>query len=278
MHLYQKPPLAFLGCNMDFNFKSLQVERHNKFILIVTLSRPDVKNAMNGDMIADFNTLWTELTNETSELRCVIITGENDAFCAGADLKERKKMTVDMWKAQVSQLRKSILDMMQCPIPVICAVNGPAFGGGLELILASDFAYAATIATFAQSEVKLGIIPGALGTQNLPKACGIKRAKELIFSAKVFSAEEAYHWGIINKICEPEHLMSDVLNIANKICDNAPIAVREAKKSINSQLKNIMDMGFSTEFDCYQRTLNTKDRKEGIVAFIEKRKPLFIGE
>ncbi len=263
---------------MDFNFNSLQIERHNKFILIVTLSRPEVRNAINSDMIADFNVLWTELTNETNEIRCVIVTGENDAFCAGADLKERKNMPVEMWKAQVSQLRKSILSMMHCPIPVICAVNGPAFGGGLELILASDFAYAAKTAIFSQSEVKLGIIPGALGTQNLPKACGLKRAKELIFSAEVFSAQAAYDWGIINKVCEPEQLMSDVLITANKICENAPIAVREAKKALNSDLVNMTNSGFSTEFECYERALMSKDREEGIRAFIEKRKPIFMGE
>ncbi len=263
---------------MDFNFKSLQIEKHNKFILIVTLSRPDVRNAINSDMISDFNVLWTELINEPSELRCIIVTGENDAFCAGADLKERKNMTVDHWKLQVSQLRQAIFNMMLCPIPVICAVNGAAYGGGLELILASDFAYAATTATFAQSEVKLGIIPGALGTQNLPKACGLKRAKELIFSARTFSAQEAYEWGIVNTLCEPENLMSDVLVTANKICENAPIAVREAKKSINIALESDMNTGFNIEFENYQRTLTSKDREEGIAAFIEKRKPVFIGE
>ncbi len=263
---------------MDFNFNSLQIEKHNKFILIVTLSRPDVRNAINSDMISDFNVLWTELTNEPSELRCIIVTGENDAFCAGADLKERKNMTMNAWKSQVSQLRQSILSMMLCSIPIICAVNGPAYGGGLELILASDFAYASKTATFAQSEVKLGIIPGALGTQNLPKTCGLKRAKELIFSAEPFSAREAYDWGIVNKVCEPESLMSDVLIIANKICENAPLAVREAKKSLNIALESDTSTGFKKEFEYYQRTLTSKDREEGIAAFIEKRKPVFIGE
>lgn len=263
---------------MDFNFKSLQIEKHDKFILIVTLSRPDVRNAINSDMISDFNLLWTELTNEPSELRCIIITGENDAFCAGADLKERKNMNMDDWKLQVSQLRQTIFNMMLCPIPVICAVNGAAYGGGLELILASDFAYASKTAMFAQSEVKLGIIPGALGTQNLPKACGLKRAKELIFSAESFTALQAYEWGIINKVCEPERLMSDVLMVANKICDNAPIAIREAKKSLNIALESDTATGFKKEFEYYQRALTSKDREEGIAAFNEKRKPIFIGE
>lgn len=263
---------------MDFNFNSLQIEKYNKYILIVTLSRPDVKNAINSDMISDFNALWTELTNEPSELRCVIVTGQNDAFCAGADLKERKNMTLDHWKSQVSQLRQSILNMMLCPLPVLCAVNGAAFGGGLELILASDFAYASSTATFAQSEVKLGIIPGALGTQNLPKVCGLKRAKELIFSAATFSAAQAYQWGIVNKICEPESLMSEILITANKISENAPIAIREAKKSLNIALESDTTTGFKQEFEHYQLTLNSKDREEGVTAFIEKRKPIFIGE
>lgn len=263
---------------MNFNFNSLQIEKLNKFILIVTLSRPTVKNAINSDMISDFNLLWKTLSKEPTELRCIILTGDNDAFCAGADLKERKNMPLDKWKLQVSELRLSILNLMKCPIPVICAVNGSAFGGGLELILASDFAYASKTATFAQSEVKLGIIPGALGTQNLPKACGIKRAKELIFSAKIFNAEEAFEWGIINKICEPADLMADVLLIANKICENAPIAVRAAKQALNVDLGMVTSEGFAREFEYYQRALISKDREEGIAAFIEKRKPLFMGE
>lgn len=263
---------------MDFNFNSLQIEKYNKFIIIVTLSRPEVRNAINSDMITDFNLLWSELSNEPSELRCVILTGNDEAFCAGADLKERRNMTLDVWKSQVSQLRQSILTMMHCPLPIICAVNGPAFGGGLELTLASDFAYASTTATFAQSEVKLGIIPGALGTQNLPRTCGLKRAKELIFSAETFSAQKAYEWGIVNKICEPEHLMRDVLLTAHRISENAPIAVREAKKLLNISLESDMATGFKKEFENYQRTLTSKDREEGISAFIEKRKPIFMGE
>lgn len=263
---------------MDFNFNTLQIEKYNKYILIVTLSRPEVKNAINGDMIADFNLLWNELTHEPSELRCIIVTGAGDAFCAGADLKERKNMALDVWKTQVGLLRKSVLAMRQCPIPIIAAVHGPAFGGGLELILASDFAYASTQAIFAQSEVKIGIIPGALGTQNLPKACGIRRAKELIFTAESFSAEKALAWGIINKICEPEKLMNEVLATATKIADNAPIAVRAAKNAMNIALESDINTGFAKEFEYYQCALDTKDRIEGIQAFNEKRKPIYLGE
>lgn len=263
---------------MNFNFKSLQIEKYNKHILIVTLSRPDVRNAINNDMIDDLSELWKELAQDTHELRCVILTGAEDAFCAGADLKERKKMDINTWKAQVIRLRQTFLSMMQCPIPIISAVNGAAFGGGLELVLASDFSYAATNAKFAQSEVKIGIIPGALGTQNLPKACSIKRAKELIFTAESFSAYEAYAWGIINKICEPETLMRDVLTTAHKISDNAPLAVQEAKRSINIALESDLLTGFQKEFEHYQTVLITKDREEGINAFNEKRKPIFAGE
>lgn len=263
---------------MNFNFNTLQIERYSKYILIVTLSRSHVRNAINSDMITDLNRLWTELSHESNELRCVIVTGEDNAFCAGADLKERKNMTLDVWKNQVSQLRQSMLMMRNCSIPIMAAVNGAAFGGGLELVLASDFAYAATTATFAQSEVKIGIIPGALGTQHLPKACGIRRAKELIFTADSFSAQDAYAWGIVNKICEPEELMREVLITATKIVENAPLAIREAKKAVNVALECDVITGFKQEFDHYQCVLETKDRIEGINAFNEKRKPVYKGE
>lgn len=263
---------------MNFNFKALQIEKYNKHILIVTLSRPEVRNAINSEMMSDFHELWNKLSEKQEDLRCIILTGTGSAFCAGADLKERKNLALDIWKSQLGILRKSMLAMLNCPIPVISAVNGAAFGGGLELALASDFAYASKTATFAQSEVKIGIIPGALGTQNLPRACGLKRAKELVFTGAIFSAIQAYEWGIVNKVCEPEQLMQEVLATASVICENAPIAVREAKHALNMALQSDIQLGYSIEFEAYQRALETKDREEGICAFNEKRKPIYTGE
>ena len=263
---------------MNLNFKTLQVEQTHKDILIITLNRPAVRNAINIDMMNELLQLWQLLCVNPHQLRCVIMTGAGNAFCAGADLKERKNITLTTWKAQLHVLRKAIVAMLECPIPIISAVNGPAYGGGLEMILASDFAYAATNATFAQSEVKLGIMPGALGTQHLPRACGLRRAKELTFTGQSFTAQEAFDWGIINKICEPSQLMPEVLITANIICSNAPLAIQQIKKSLNATQQLSVETGYIFELKAYHRLLPTKDREEGIKAFNEKRKPSFTGE
>ena len=262
---------------MEFNFKTLQIKIQNKYILVITLNRPHVLNAINVEMMNELHQLWQKL-NENKKFRCVIITGRGNAFCAGADLKERQNMALTSWKKNLAILRKSMITMLECPIPVMCAVNGAAFGGGLEIILASDFSYGVNTAIFSQSEVKLGIMPGALGTQNLPRACGLRRAKELAFTGQSFTACEALNWGIINKICEPNHLWDEVYLTANKICLNAPLAVQQVKKSLNKSQEMNIKMGFNFELKAYNRLLSTKDREEGIRAFNEKRKPEFIGK
>src|SRR5262249_12895850 len=144
-----------------------------------------------------------------------ILTGSGQkAFCAGADLKERQQIDLVTWRQQHNVFQQAMLAMLDCSIPIIAAVNGVAFGGGLELTLAADFAYAATTATFAQSETKLGIMPGAMGTQNLPSACGLRRAKELCFTGQAFSAQQACEWGIINQLVEPDDLLPKVMSVA----------------------------------------------------------------
>jgi enoyl-CoA hydratase len=263
---------------MNFNFKTLQIKRENKNILIVTLHRPHVLNAINIDMMNELYELWQELNENHGDMRCVIITGSGHAFCSGADLKERKNMTLVAWKAQLAVLRKAMVTMLECPIPVICAVNGAAYGGGLEIILASDFAYAANTAMFAQSEVKWGIMPGALGTQHLPRACGLRRAKELTFTGQSFTALEALDWGIINKVCESDQLLQEVFRTANKMCANAPLAIQQVKKSLNKSQEINIKIGCDFELKAYHQLLLTKDREEGMRAFNEKRKPEFIGE
>lgn len=263
---------------MNVHFKTLRTTLQNKHILIVTLHRPNVRNAINSEMMQDLKQLWQELYVQQAELRCVILTGSESAFCAGADLKERHDLSLKIWQEQHAVFEQAMLAMVDCPLPIIAAVNGAAYGGGLELVLASDFAYAADTAMFALPEVKIGIMPGALGTQHLPRACGVRRAKEAVFTGTPFSATMAYEWGVINKICESDQLMHDVLEIANKICENAPLAVRQVKKSLNMAQQLDIKSGFSYEIEAYNRLLTTKDRIEGIRAFNEKRKAVFSGE
>lgn len=264
---------------MDMNYKTLLVENPHEHILQVTLNRPEVMNAINIEMMQDLYQLWHGLASSQEGFRCVILTGTGDkAFCAGADLKARKDISIEEWRRQHGVLQQAMLAMHDCPIPIIAAVNGAAFGGGLELTLASDFAYASDNVVFAQSEVRVGLMPGALGTQNLPRACGIRRAKELTYTGDSFTAQQAFDWGIINKVCLQSELMPDALKTAVKISENAPLAVRQAKRSLNVSQHLDIQSGYVYEVEAYNRLLPTQDREEGIRAFNEKRKPEFTGK
>ena len=259
--------------------ETLHLEHFDKHILIVSLQRIQVRNAINSQMMRELQQLWEEEIPQHQALRCIILTGSGDkAFCAGADLKERLNISLKVWNQQHIALQKAMLAQVQCPIPIIAAVNGAAFGGGLELALACDFIYASYHASFAQSEVKLGIMPGAMGTQNLPRACGLRRAKELSFTGQVFNAEQALNWGIVNALFEPDQLMPRTLETAQQIAANAPLAVRQVKKSLQASLTMEITTGYQLELSAYQQLLPTKDRIEGIRAFNEKRKPLFHDE
>ena len=167
--------------------------------------------------------------------------------------------------------------MRRSAIPVICAVNGAAYGGGCEFALGCDFIYAASTARFALTEVTLGIMPGAAGTINLPHAVGERRAREIIYTGAPFTANEAHEWGLVNKICEPAALMSEALATAARIAANAPIAVRQAKKSMAIATQVDRGTAYMFELEAYNRMVSTADRLEGVRAFNEKRKPRFEG-
>ena len=260
-------------------YKTLSLEPKGEHILLVTLNRPEVLNAINTQMGRDQLDLWTRLTAEPGKLRCVVVTGSGErAFCAGGDLKERDGMTQAEWQAQHEIFERAFVALVECTLPVIAAVNGHAFGGGLEMALCCDFIYAVPGARFAQSEVRLGIMPGGMGTQNLPRAVGERRAKELILSARQFSAAEALDWGLVNRLCEPAQLLEESLAAAQAIAGNAPLATRQAKKSIHYGLQMDLLTGYRFEIEAYNRLVDTADRREGVKAFNEKRKPKFEGK
>ncbi len=247
-------------------------------VLSVKLNRPEVLNAINTQMGHDLLDLWTRLTVDPGDTRCVVLTGSGDrAFCAGGDLKERDGMTQATWQAQHELFERAFVALMELPTPVIAAVNGHAYGGGLETALACDFIYAARGARFALSEVSLGIMPGGGGTQNLPRAVGERRAKELILTAKAFTAEEAAAWGLVNRVFEPAALLKEAMDTAKSIADNAPLSIRQAKKSIHYGLQTDLLTGYRLEIEAYNRLVDTEDRREGVRAFNEKRKPVFKG-
>ena len=259
-------------------YETLLLEPRGEHVLLVTLNRPKVLNAINTQMGRDQLDLWTRLTAEPGALRCVVLTGAGDrAFCAGGDLKERDGMTQAAWQAQHEIFERAFVALVECTLPVIAAVNGHAFGGGLEMALCCDFIYAAAGARFALSEVSLGIMLGGMGTQNLPRAVGERRAKELILTARPFSAEEGREWGLINRVCEAPKLLEEALGTAQAIAENAPLSVRQAKKSIHYGLQMDLLTGYRYEIEAYNRLVDTADRKEGVRAFNEKRKPKFEG-
>ena len=260
-------------------YRTLAVAPKGEHVLLVTLNRPEVLNAINTQMGRDQLDLWTRLTADPGRLRCVVVTGAGErAFCAGGDLKERDGMTQAEWQAQHEIFERAFVALLECTLPVIAAVNGHAFGGGLEMALCCDFIYAVPAARFAQSEVRLGIMPGGMGTQNLPRAVGERRAKELILSARQFTAAEGLDWSLVNRLCEPAKLLEESLAAAQAIADNAPLATRQAKKSIHYGLQMDLSTGYRFEIEAYNRLVDTADRREGVKAFNEKRKPRFEGK
>jgi enoyl-CoA hydratase/carnithine racemase len=164
-----------------------------------------------------------------------------------------------------------------CPVPIIAAVNGAAYAGGMEISLCADFIYAAEHARFALTEVTLGIMPGAGGTQNLPRAVGARRAKEILLTGRPFGAQQAFDWGMVNRICKPDALIGEALETAAVIAGNAPISTRQIKQSVNMGANTDLHTGMMFEIEAYNRMVPTDDRREGILAFNEKRKPVYRG-
>lgn len=247
-------------------------------VLVVTLNRPEAMNAITTQMGLDLLDLWSRLGADAGDLRCVVLTGAGDrAFCAGGDLKERHGMDDARWRAQHEIFERAFVALLEVPIPVIAAINGAAYGGGLETALGCDFIHAASTARFALPEVRLGIMPGGGGTQTLARAVGERRAKELILRAQSFDAAQALAWGLVNHVSEPGRVLDDALAAAREIAANAPLAVRQAKKAIHWGLQADLASGYRFEIEAYNRLVVSEDRHEGVRAFNEKRKPMFQG-
>lgn len=261
------------------SYATLALEMVEPHVLLIKLNRPEVANAINTQMGHDMLDLWRRLTDDSGGVRCAILTGAGDKiFCAGGDLKERNGMTKQQWVAQHELFERAYWTLVEVPVPIIAAINGHAYAGGLETALACDFLYAANTARFALTEVSIGIMPGGGGTQNLPRAVGERRAKEIILTAKPFSAQQAAEWGLVNRVCEPAELMPAAVETARAIAGNAPLSVRQAKKSIHFGLQMELKTAYRFEVEAYNHLVETEDRYEGIRAFNEKRKPVFKGK
>ena len=247
-------------------------------IAVVTLNRPKVSNALSTQMIRAINHTFEKIAKNPS-IYCTIITGAQDkAFCAGADLKERLKMTEKQVVETVREIGSMVSHIEQLPMPIIAALNGAAFGGGLELALACDFRIAADHIKLGLTETSLGIIPGAGGTQRLPRLIGTGQAKRLIYTAQPIGAEEASQIGLVEKIVKSTDLLNEAIKLAEIIASNGPIAIRQAKIAIDLGMKTDLAMGLSVEHESYLQTIHTEDRLEGLRAFQEKRRPHYKGK
>jgi enoyl-CoA hydratase/carnithine racemase len=247
-------------------------------VIILTLNRPEVMNSFNFALLEALKDHMEKLRFR-SDIRVVIITGTGEkAFCAGADLKERAKLSELQVKQFILTIRDLFTSIESLNKPVIAAVNGIALGGGTELALACDIRIASMNASMGLTETRLAIIPGAGGTQRLPRLIGRGKAKELIFTGRRVDAKEALEISLVNKVCEKDVLLDECRKMAAMICETGPIAIEQAKYAINHGLETDLHTGLAIESNAYWITIPSKDRMEGLAAFKEKRKPVYTGK
>jgi enoyl-CoA hydratase/carnithine racemase len=257
--------------------QTLVLEDRRGAVSVVTLNRPEVMNSFNFAMLRELRD-WVEKLHWDREVRVVIITGAGEkAFCAGADLKERATLAEDQVRQFIFTIRNLFTFIEYMNKPVIAAVNGVALGGGTELALACDIRIASESATMGLTETRLAIIPGAGGTQRLPRLIGRGKAKELIFTGRRVDAKEAVEIGLVNKVAPAEKLIDECLTMAAMICEAGPVAIGQAKYAINYGLEADLHTGLAIESNAYWVTIPTEDRLEGLTAFREKRKPVYKG-
>lgn len=259
---------------MDYQF--LKLEKQD-FIATITVSREKALNALNPDVLKEITRCFQGLS-EDREVRCAILTGAGDkAFVAGADIAAMSTMT----PAEASEFGKLGHEAMSavedCKKPVIAAVNGFCLGGGLELALSCDFIYASERAKLGLPEVGLGLFPGWGGTQRLTRLLGKNRAKEVIFSGRMFTAEEAFRFGIVNRVCKPEDLINEARATAGEIAKKGPVGVSLAKRLMNDACNTNLDEGLANERKTFPECFKTEDVREGLKAFLEKRAAQFKG-
>lgn len=247
-------------------------------IVLLGLDRPEAKNALGRRLMDEFRQALADLRFDPSVRVVVLHSLVPGVFCAGADLKERATMAQPEVAAFVHGLRSGFTELADLPVPVIAVLEGAAFGGGLELALAADLRVAGLDARLGLVETTLAIIPGAGGTQRLPRLIGSSRAKELIFTGRRIGAEEALHLGLVDRAVAAGTALESALALAREILPNGPVALRMAKLAVNRGLDLDRDSGLAFEQACYAQVIPTRDRLEGLAAFKEKRRPQYKGE
>ena len=255
----------------------IRIEQHGG-VAVWTIDRVDRANALSRPTLLAFGKLAREAATNPS-IRAIIVTGAGDkAFCAGADLKERQGMSENDVRVQVGLYRSELGPLDRSPKPVVAALNGAALGGGLELALCCDLRVAAAHAQLGLPETSLGIIPGAGGTQRLPRIVGEARAKEMILLARRLTADEALTWGLVNRVTPAgKNVVEDTLEWIAPIAEGAPIAQGAALEAIDRSFDVTLELGLELERVSYDRTIVSEDRREALAAFAGKRKPHFRG-
>jgi enoyl-CoA hydratase/carnithine racemase len=255
------------------------VYEQNGYIGIIKLNRPDCLNALDYPTLAQLGEQIERIALDTKDVRVVMVTGIGRAFSAGADLKERRELSEQQVRRNVRKIRDVFSALERLPQPSIAAMNGFAFGGGFELALSCDFRYAVQDCQMGLTEVSLGIIPGAGGTQRLPRLIRPMRAKELILTAQKISTQKALEYGILSGVArDADDLYQMCYTLANQMAENAPLALYQAKYAIDKGNGVDLQTGLDLEAKAYEVIIPTKDRVEALEAFREKRKPNFRGE
>ena len=259
---------------MEYAHIIFQVEEG---IATLTFNRPQVLNALNSNLLQELAHALDQVAAD-EDIRVLILTGAGEkAFVAGADINELAAFNALQAK-RFSESGHALLNRLQAlPIPVIAAVNGFALGGGSEIALACDFIYASENAMFGQPEINLGIIPGFGGTQRLPRLVGKNMAKEMIFTGKMITADEAFAIGLVNTVCPQLQLMEEVIKTARTMAAKGKVTLRAAKQAINSGMNVDLATACNIETDAFALCMDSPDAKEGTSAFLEKRKPDFKG-
>ena len=257
------------------DFRWVRLESLDNGVRLLTLDRPPV-NALGREMVDDLARTF-DLLQKEAEVRCLVIRSAGKHFCAGADLKERRDMSLEDVRQFVSKLADAFSELAGLPFPTIAAVRGAAAGGGCELALSCDLRVLADDATIGLRETALAILPGAGGTQRLPRLIGPSRAKRWIFTAKMHTAEEALADGVADRLVPGARLDQESESLAELIALNGPVAIRLAKRAIDRGIELPITGGLQLEWECYQGTLETEDRVEALRAFAEKNPPRFRG-
>ncbi len=258
-------------------YENIIVEK-NQGIATIHFNRPKALNALNRALLEELSQATDDIAQDM-DIRVLVLTGTGDkSFIAGADIKELAELNALQGKA-FSKLGQSVINKIgELPIPVIAAVNGYALGGGLEMALVCDFIYASETASVGLPETNLGLIPGFGGTQRLSRLIGPNQAKELIYSGKMMSADQALSVGLINQVCPADKLMDEVTAIAQAIGSKGAVSLRAAKEAINNGLDTDLATGLKIEQDAFALCMVSEDAREGTQAFIEKRKAAFKGK